>query len=42
MLARDYVITAQNHEEVHPIPFWLGFHDDIARRMDGHFVNQSA
>jgi uroporphyrinogen decarboxylase len=34
---RDCVLAAVNHQEVRPVPFWLGFHDGIARKMDEHF-----
>ncbi len=34
---RDVVIAAVAHREVRPVPFWLGFQNGIAKRMDEHF-----
>jgi uroporphyrinogen decarboxylase len=34
---RDAVIAAIAHQEVRPVPFWLGFQKGIAKQMDAHF-----
>lgn len=37
MRPRDCVITSLQHQEMRPVPFWLGFQPGIARRIDEHF-----
>jgi uroporphyrinogen decarboxylase len=37
MTPRERTEAVVNHREMRPVPFWLGFQDGIARRMDGHF-----
>lgn len=37
MRPRDTIETVLSHEEAHPVPFRLGFHEGIAARIDDHF-----
>jgi uroporphyrinogen decarboxylase len=34
---RDCVMASLRHQEIRPVPFWLGFQSGIAKRMDEHF-----
>jgi uroporphyrinogen decarboxylase len=40
MKPRDAVLSVLRHEEIHPIPYSLGFEGDIAERLDEHYGNK--
>ena len=37
MKPRDYVLEQIHHHETRPVPFTLGFEEDVANRLDAHY-----